>query len=100
LKKYPILGSFRTDEEIIAKLITDDHWATRIGSKYYLMRTEGKSPEQGLVAYNKGEGGAQGVSAATNAYAQNIVHHVKTVVKSMNHAQHVNSPISVKVAGL
>lgn len=101
LKKYPALGSFRTDEEIIAKLITDDHWATRVGSKYYLMRMEGTTPENGLVRYNKGDEGAKGVNAADNAYAQNVVHHVKTVVRSVNHSANIDSPLkNVKVAGL
>ena len=84
LRKYPILGVFHTDEEIVAKLITDDHWATRVGSKYLLMVSKGKTPEEGLVAFNKGEGGAKGVDPATNDYAQGVVHNAKTVVKSLN----------------
>lgn len=84
LKKYPALGVFHTDEEIIAKLITDDHWSIRIGSKYLLMVGQGKSPEAALVAYNKGEGGAKGVNPSTNTYAIDIVHHVNTVVRSLN----------------
>lgn len=84
LKKYPSLGMFSTDEEIVAKLIYDDHWAIRVGSKYLLMVGEGRTPEGALVAYNKGEGGARGVDPSTNPYAQNILKHVNTVVKSVN----------------
>ena len=84
LKKYPSLGVFSTDEEIVAKLITDDDWSIRVGSKYLMMVGIGKSPEAALVAYNKGEGGAEGVDPSTNAYAQDIIHHVNTVVRSIN----------------
>jgi len=78
LKKYPVLGAFRTDEEIIAKLIYDDKWAIRVGSKYFKM--VGESP----VAYNKGPSGAKGVDPSTNDYAIKVANHVRTVVKSVN----------------
>lgn len=84
LKKYPSLGAFSTDEELVGKLIYDDHWAIRVGSKYLMMVGEGKSPEAALVAYNKGVGGARGVDPSTNPYAQNILKHVNTVVKAVN----------------
>jgi hypothetical protein len=84
LKKYPFLGSFRVDEEIIAKLMTDDKWAIRVGSKYLLMVGKDKSPESALVAYNKGEGGARGVDPSTNNYATSIIKHTKTVVQFLN----------------
>jgi hypothetical protein len=84
LKQYPVLGAFRTDEEIIAKLITDDKWAVRMGSKYLLIVGKDKSPAGALVAYNKGVGGAKGVNPATNDYAVKIIHHAQTVVKYVN----------------
>jgi len=84
LKKYPSLGVFSTDEEIVAKLIYDDRWSIRVGSKYLLMVGQGKSPEAALVAYNKGEAGARGVDPSTNHYATSIIKHVQSVVKSVN----------------
>jgi hypothetical protein len=78
LKKYPALGAFRTDEELVAKLITDDKWAIRVGSKYFKMI--GESP----VAYNKGPTGAIGVDPSTNDYTIKVANHVRTVVKSVN----------------
>lgn len=78
LKKYPVLGAFRTDEEIIAKLITDDKWSIRVGSKYFKM--VGENP----VAYNRGEAGAVGIDPSTNAYAVKVALHTKTVVKYLN----------------
>lgn len=78
LKKYPVLGAFRTDEEIVAKLITDDKWAIRIASKYFLMM--GENP----VAYNKGLAGSKGVDPSTNDYAVKVAHYAKGVVQSLN----------------
>jgi hypothetical protein len=78
LKKYPVLGAFRTDEEIIAKLITDDKWALKMGSKYFMMN--GENP----VAYNKGLAGSRGVDPATNDYAMKVANYTKTVVQSFN----------------
>lgn len=88
LKQYPFLGAFRTDEEIIAKLITDDKWAIEMGSKYLLIVGKDKSPDAALVAYNKGPTGAKGVNPATNDYAVKIIHHVKTIVKYVNAKNH------------
>lgn len=82
LKKYPVLGVFRTDEEIIAKLITDDKWAIRVGHKYFMM--SGENP----VAYNKGIAGAKGVDPATNDYAVKVAHWSKTIVQSVNRKNH------------
>jgi hypothetical protein len=84
LKRFPVLGIFRTDEEIIAKLITDDRWSIRIGSKYLLMLSLGKTPEQSLVAYNRGASGALGIDPSTNHYANSITNYAKTVMHPMN----------------
>lgn len=84
LKKYPSLGSFDRDDKIISKLMHDDRWSTRVGSKYLLMMSKGKTPEQGLVAYNKGFSGAKGVNPLTNRYAKKVLHNTKTVVKLLN----------------
>jgi hypothetical protein len=75
---YPDFEHPKTDEEIIAKLITDDKWAIRVGSKYFML--VGQNP----VAYNKGPGGAQGINPSTDHYAQSVAKHVSTVVKSVN----------------
>lgn len=78
LKKYPALGVFRTDEEIVAKLITDDKWAIRVASKYFLMM--GESP----VAYNKGLAGSKGVDPSTNDYAVKVTNYARGMVQSFN----------------
>lgn len=84
LKLWPILGAFRTEEEIVAKLITDDKWAIRVGSKYLLLMGKNTSVEQSLVAYNRGKAGSVGVDPSTNHYATSIRYHVKNVVHLLN----------------
>lgn len=62
----------RADDEIKANLILNDKFNMAVGSKYLLVlqKRYGYSGHALMVAYNKGPGGAQGVDAAENEYAQ------------------------------
>ncbi len=87
LKYYPELGKFSTDEEIIAKLITDDRWAIQMGSKYFLLMSKGRSIQEALVAYNKGPTGASGINPFADQYATSVSSHVQSVIKSANNSR-------------
>lgn len=84
LAKYPSLGKFNTDEEIIAKLIMDDKWSIQVGSKYLLIVGNNKDIKSALVAYNRGEAGAKGVDPNTYHYSTGISKHVNGIVNTAN----------------
>lgn len=87
LREWPALGKdLNTEEELVAKLITDDKWSIQMGSKYFIQMSRGRTPAEALVAYNKGPGGAIGVDPSTNQYANSVASHIRTVVKSANNS--------------
>jgi len=65
----------RADDEIKANLILNDQFNMTVGSKYLLVlqKRYGYSGHALMVAYNKGPGGAQGIDAADNEYAQSAL---------------------------
>jgi hypothetical protein len=55
LKNYPEMGSFKTEESLIVKLVTDDAFNIRIASKHLMMlRKHTKRDAQAVMAYNTG----------------------------------------------
>jgi len=55
LKNYPEMGSFKTEEGLIIKLVTDDEFNIRIASRHLLMlRKRTKRDAQAIMAYNTG----------------------------------------------
>jgi len=75
LRTYPDMWKHmdsRTDEEIQAKLILDDEFNIRIGSKYLMMMGINKDPSRAITAYNRGPGGVDYVNVATFEYTNNV----------------------------
>jgi len=65
MSRYPSLWEgfdTHTDEELQARLITDDKFNIRVASKLLLMLNINENPESAITAYNLGEGGAQGIA--------------------------------------
>jgi hypothetical protein len=86
LRHRPQLGYFRTDEQLITRLITDDEFNIRIASAYlkYLRRYMG-SDHQALVAYNIGLNAARRVMDAGDfKYVQNVERYLAIVVQRYN----------------
>lgn len=86
LRLKPQLGYFRTDEQLVTRLITDDEFNIRIASGYlkYLRRNT-DSDDQALVAYNIGMNGARSVlDAAEFKYVQNVERYLAQVVQRYN----------------
>ena len=55
LKKFPEMGSFKTDEGLLIRLVTDDAFNIRIASKHLLMlRKNTRREAQAVMAYNTG----------------------------------------------
>ena len=62
MKLYPELWvgfDTKTDEELQARLIIDDKFNIRVGSKYLLLRGINKDPTFAISAYNQGDQGAK-----------------------------------------
>lgn len=62
----------RTDEELQARLIVDDHFNVRVASKYALIMGINENPAKALTAYNVGPGGAMSVDASIHPYTQKV----------------------------
>lgn len=88
LRKYPGLGHFSTDEELIAKLIGDDSFNIRVASRYLkFLRAQAGSDVAALVAYNIGPTNARGVEDPTQfAYVTRVQRYLAEVVEPFNHA--------------
>lgn len=79
LKRFPELGTFRTDEEIIAKLLTDDEWNMRIALGYLKILKDRYSLnwKSMLTAYNLGPGGALSLSNPEEyKYTHKVIGHL------------------------
>jgi len=75
LKRYPELLQYldtNTDEEIQAKLILDDEFNIRVGSKYLLMLGINEKPDLAITAYNQGVSGAKGINPKTFHYTKAV----------------------------
>ena len=86
LKRFPGMWDqygFQThaDEEIVAKLIENDQFNIAVASKYLvILHGYGyHSPKALSVAYNKGPGGAAGVTLATDPYAAGVSGHMRAL---------------------
>src|SRR5271167_845887 len=91
LHRYPELWekftfNTHTDEEIISKLINDDHFNLAVASKYLLiLRSRGYETMQELaVAYNKGAGGARKTNPKTDPYSLGVMAHIQQVALHKN----------------
>lgn len=86
LRHKPQLGYFRSDEQLITRLISDDEFNIRIASSYlkFLRRYMG-SDDQALVAYNIGLNAARRVmDPADFKYVQNVERYLAEVVQRYN----------------
>jgi hypothetical protein len=78
MKKYPELWDkfdTKTDEELEARLILDDHFNIRVASKYALMLGMNQDPTKAITAYNQGLGGAEKVEPSTFGYTVKVKQH-------------------------
>lgn len=83
---HPEYGHFRTDEQLIARLITDDEFNLRIASAYLkYLRKRTDSDHQALVAYNVGPNAAKRVpDPAQYRYVLGIEQYLSKVVMPFN----------------
>lgn len=75
MKSYPELWKdfdTKTNEELQAKLILDDKFNIRVGSKYLLMRGINTNPSIAITAYNQGEQGAKMVNNTSFHYTVKV----------------------------
>ena len=86
LSKYPTLieeyqFQSTTDEEIIAKLIENDHFSIAVASKYILiLKSYGyDTMKQLAIAYNQGPAGARGKNAEVNKYSLGVMAHIQSL---------------------
>ncbi|MBD3669860.1 MAG: hypothetical protein HUJ29_03730 [Gammaproteobacteria bacterium] len=55
LARYPSMGRFKTEEDLIIKLVTDDYFNIQIASRHLLLlRNHTKREAQAVMAYNTG----------------------------------------------
>lgn len=86
LRHKPKFGHFRTDEQLIARLIADDEFNIRVASAYlkYLRKRSG-SDHQALVAYNVGPNAAKRVvNPAQFRYVRRVERYMAKVVEPFN----------------
>lgn len=80
MKRFPEMWQWlntRTDEELQARLIVDDEFNIRMTSKYALIMGLNDRPGFAVVAYNKGQGGAQAVDIAGDDYGNKVKGHAE-----------------------
>jgi hypothetical protein len=71
LKRWPELWEFvqtKTEQELVARLILDDHFNIRVGSKYLLLMGINSDKDRGITAYNRGPGGVNDVNDPSSFY--------------------------------
>lgn len=87
LNEYSEFGEFRADEEIIARMLSDDEFNIRIASKFLLqLSAKVKTMDRALVAYNVGLGGSTGVSEPRQfKYVVAARGYLQEVVRPFNH---------------
>ncbi|MFV8835441.1 hypothetical protein [Aquisalimonas sp.] len=77
LEHCPELGSFRTEEEVIARLIHDDRWNIRVGV-CFLDRLNSRTNmtwRELITAYNRGIQGSRAVDPDSFPYTLGVVAH-------------------------
>lgn len=86
LRAHKEFGRFRSDEELIAALLTDDEFNIRIASKFFLILTKhAKSVDQSLVAYNIGLRASRKVASPDQfKYVLKTKRNLSEVVKPFN----------------
>jgi hypothetical protein len=86
LNAEPALGGFRTDEELIVRLMMDDEFNIRVASKFLLrMREKTSSDSEALVAYNIGLRAARrSVDHDEFRYVKNVTRYYVDVVRPFN----------------
>lgn len=77
LEHCPELGTFRTEEEIIARLIHDDRWNIRVGVCFLdrLNSRQSMTWRELITAYNRGIQGSRAVDPNTFPYTLSVVAH-------------------------
>lgn len=100
LRHFEGFDRFRTDEELIVRLMTDDEFNIRIASKFLLHLNERTATtEQTLVAYNIGLRASRKVEdAAAFKYVRNVASKLEAVVKPFND-RFVDGPMQVAMTG-
>ncbi len=86
LRHKPKFGHFRTDEQLIARLISDDEFNIRIASAYLkYLRKRFDSDYQALVAYNVGPNAAKRVVDPSKfRYVRRVERYLANVVEPFN----------------
>jgi hypothetical protein len=86
LRRHPELGTFHTDDQLIARLMTDDEFNIRIASAYLkFLRRYKHNDQQALVAYNIGMGAARRVlDAADFKYVKKVERYLAVLVPRYN----------------
>ena len=86
LRRHPELGTFHTDDQLIARLITDDEFNIRIASAYLkFLRRHKHSDQRALVAYNIGMNAARRVmDAADFKYVRKVERYLAVLVPRYN----------------
>ena len=75
MQRYPEMWKHldtRTDEELQARLIVDDHFNIRIASKYAIIMGINSNPAKAITSYNLGPGGAQDVDPSAHHYTVKV----------------------------
>lgn len=88
LKKYPHLGTFGTDAELLYRLLKDDRFNIRIGAHYFknLIERFGENPSgwnRAVLAYNVGPSNVLkcGLSFDPNAYLPSVKNHINLFLR-------------------
>ncbi|MFA5583003.1 MAG: lytic transglycosylase domain-containing protein [Bacteriovoracaceae bacterium] len=90
LRRYPNLGKFKSDEELLVALLTNDRFNIRVGTYYFKMQLEDsrikKSWDKAVLSYNVGAGNVSkhGLSFDPNRYLLGICNHIKYFLKPLN----------------
>ncbi|MFC1747440.1 hypothetical protein ACFL2V_01395 [Pseudomonadota bacterium] len=97
LRDHKSFGRFRSDEELIAQLLTDDEFNIRVASKFFLLLSKhAKSVDRSLVAYNIGLRGSRKVASPNEfKYVIKAKRNLDHVVKPFNRRY---NPVELKVA--
>jgi len=78
------MGVFPTDEELIAKLLTDDSFCIRVGAKYFeYLYSIFRDWKTAVIAYNVGPAGVK-LGKDPNNYGEVVWKHILTNVRPFN----------------
>ncbi len=88
-------GRFKADEELIAKLMMDDEFNLRVGSKFLMhLAPKAKSVEKMLVAYNIGLRASRSIAEPSEfKYVIRTMRNLNKVVKPFNERFQVQEPV-------